>query len=110
MINWFLFSLIKDYLSPQYHLLELRGGQSSRDRQNFQEILNRVNDAAIKRKSIEIVYYTMSRKKETRRRVDPHRSSLFFTRRKAFELLSQGLVTRYWLRVETGAGLGLFSR
>jgi len=57
----------------------------------FKEILNRVNEAAINRKSIEIVCYTMSRKKETRRRVDPHRISLFFTTRKAFELLSQGL-------------------
>jgi hypothetical protein len=37
----------------------------------FKEILNRVNDVAINRKSIEIVYYTMSRRKETRRRIDP---------------------------------------
>ncbi len=43
----------------------------------FKEILNRVNDAAINRKSIEIVYYTMSRKKESRRRVDPYRIWFF---------------------------------
>jgi predicted DNA-binding transcriptional regulator YafY len=43
----------------------------------FREIINRVNDAALNRKTIEIVYYTMSRKKETRRRVDPYRI-LFF--------------------------------
>lgn len=43
----------------------------------FKEILNRVNDAAINRKSIEIVYYTMSRKKETRRRVDPYQIWFF---------------------------------
>ena len=43
----------------------------------FKEILNRVNDAAINRKSVEIVYYTMSRKKETRRRVDPYRIWFF---------------------------------
>ena len=43
----------------------------------FKEILNRVNDAAINRKSIEIVYYTMSRKKEIRRRVDPYRIWFF---------------------------------
>jgi len=43
----------------------------------FKEILNRVNDAAINRKSIEIVYYTMSRKKETRHRVDPYRIWFF---------------------------------
>ena len=41
------------------------------------EILNRVNVAAINRKSIEIVYYTMSRRKETRRRVDPYRIWFF---------------------------------
>lgn len=38
----------------------------------FKGILNRVNDAAVNRKSIEIVYYTMSRRKESRRRVDPY--------------------------------------
>jgi predicted DNA-binding transcriptional regulator YafY len=43
----------------------------------FKEILNRVNDAAINRKSIEIVYYTMRRKKESRRRVDPYRIWFF---------------------------------
>jgi len=43
----------------------------------FKEILNRVNDAAINRKSIEIVYYTMSRKKESTRRVDPYRIWFF---------------------------------
>jgi len=39
----------------------------------FKEIINRVNDAAIKKKSIEIVYYTMSRKKESKRKVDPYK-------------------------------------
>ena len=43
----------------------------------FKEILNRVNEAAINRKSIEIVYYTMSRKKESTRRVDPYRIWFF---------------------------------
>jgi len=43
----------------------------------FKEILNRVNDAAVNRKSFEIVYYTMSRKKESRRRVDPYRIWFF---------------------------------
>jgi len=38
----------------------------------FKEIINRVNDAATNRKTIEIVYYTMSRKRETRRKVDPY--------------------------------------
>ena len=48
-----------------------------KDYGKFKEILNRVNDAAINRKSIEIVYYTMSRKKESRRRVDPYRIWFF---------------------------------
>jgi predicted DNA-binding transcriptional regulator YafY len=39
----------------------------------FKGILNRVNDAAVNRKAIEIVYFTMSRKKESRRRVNPYR-------------------------------------
>ena len=39
----------------------------------FKEIINRINDAAINRKSIEMVYYTMSRKKETKRKVDPYK-------------------------------------
>lgn len=43
----------------------------------FREIINRVNEAAIKKTSIEIVYYTMSRKKESRRKVDPYRIWFF---------------------------------
>ena len=43
----------------------------------FKEIINRVNDAAIKKKSIEIVYYTMSRKKESKRKVDPYKIWFF---------------------------------
>ena len=39
----------------------------------FKGILNQVNDAAVNRRTIEIVYFTMSRKKETRRRLDPYR-------------------------------------
>lgn len=43
----------------------------------FREIINRVNEAAIKKTSIEIVYYTMSRKKESHRKVDPYRIWFF---------------------------------
>ncbi|RLB37263.1 MAG: WYL domain-containing protein, partial [Deltaproteobacteria bacterium] len=43
----------------------------------FREILNRVNHAAVKRKTLEIVYHTMSRKKESRRKVDPYRIWFF---------------------------------
>ena len=43
----------------------------------FKGILNQVNDAAANRKSIEIVYFTMSRKKESRRRINPYRIWFF---------------------------------
>ncbi|MFC1863906.1 helix-turn-helix transcriptional regulator, partial [Thermodesulfobacteriota bacterium] len=43
----------------------------------FKEIINRVNDAAINKNSIEIVYYTMSRKKESKRIVDPYKIWFF---------------------------------
>jgi predicted DNA-binding transcriptional regulator YafY len=38
----------------------------------FKEIINQVNDAAARKNSIEIVYFTMSRKQETKRKVDPY--------------------------------------
>jgi len=43
----------------------------------FKEIINRVNEAAINKKSIEIAYYTMSRKKESKRKVDPYKIWFF---------------------------------
>jgi predicted DNA-binding transcriptional regulator YafY len=43
----------------------------------FREIIYRVNEAAINRRSIEMVYYTMSRKKESKRRVDPYKIWFF---------------------------------
>lgn len=36
-----------------------------------------MNDAAISKKSIEMVYYTMSRKKESKRKVDPYKIWFF---------------------------------
>jgi predicted DNA-binding transcriptional regulator YafY len=36
-----------------------------------------VNEAAVNRKSVEIIYFTMSRKKETKRKVDPYRIWFF---------------------------------
>ncbi|MDZ7697729.1 MAG: WYL domain-containing protein [Deltaproteobacteria bacterium] len=48
-----------------------------KDYGQFKEILNRVTNAALNHKTIEIVYYTMSRKKENRRRVDPYRVWFF---------------------------------
>jgi predicted DNA-binding transcriptional regulator YafY len=43
----------------------------------FKEIINQVNQAAISKKSIEIIYYTMSRKQESRRTVDPYKIWFF---------------------------------
>jgi predicted DNA-binding transcriptional regulator YafY len=49
------------------------GIRPHKDYAKFRGILKQVNEAAAARKTIEIVYYTMSRKKETRRSVDPYR-------------------------------------
>ncbi|MBN1102624.1 MAG: WYL domain-containing protein, partial [Deltaproteobacteria bacterium] len=43
----------------------------------FRGIIERANDAAVKRKTVEIVYFTMSRKKESRRKVDAYRVWFF---------------------------------
>ncbi len=43
----------------------------------FNEIINRVNDAALKQKTVDMIYFTMGRRKETKRKVDPYRL-LFF--------------------------------
>jgi predicted DNA-binding transcriptional regulator YafY len=48
-----------------------------KDYAKFRETINRVNEAALQRKSIEMVYYTMSRKKEGKRKVDPYRVWFF---------------------------------
>lgn len=43
-----------------------------KDYGRFKEVINQINEAAIDQKTVEIVYYTMSRKKETKRKVDPY--------------------------------------
>ena len=48
-----------------------------KDYAKFKGILKQVNDAAAARKTIEIVYYTMSRKKKTKRSLDPYRIWFF---------------------------------
>jgi predicted DNA-binding transcriptional regulator YafY len=48
-----------------------------KDYAKFRGILKQVNEAATARKTIEIVYYTMSRKKETKRSIDPYRIWFF---------------------------------
>ncbi len=65
-----------DYIGNLEHTLQV-GFKPYKEYGKFKEIINRVNDAAVKRKTVEIVYYTMSRKKETRRKVDPYRIWFF---------------------------------
>jgi len=49
-----------------------------KDYRKFREIINRINEAALKRRTIDMIYRTMSRGgEESRRRVDPYRI-LFF--------------------------------
>ena len=48
-----------------------------KDYSRFKEIINQVHIAAINKKTVEIVYFTMSRKKETRRKVNPYRVWFF---------------------------------
>lgn len=43
----------------------------------FKEIINRINQAALQKKTVDIVYFTMSRKKESRRLVDPYKVWFF---------------------------------
>jgi predicted DNA-binding transcriptional regulator YafY len=43
----------------------------------FKEIISRISDAALKAKTVEMIYFTMGRRKESKRRVDPYRL-LFF--------------------------------
>jgi predicted DNA-binding transcriptional regulator YafY len=64
------------YLEKTEQVL-LMGIKPYKDYGRFREIINRVNEAAVQKKSIEIVYYTMSRKKESRRKVDPYRIWFF---------------------------------
>ncbi|MBN1105477.1 MAG: transcriptional regulator [Deltaproteobacteria bacterium] len=48
-----------------------------KDYARFRGIIERANEAATKRRTVEIVYYTMSRRKETKRKVDPYRVWFF---------------------------------
>lgn len=65
-----------NFLEKTEQVLHL-GIKPYKDYGRFKEIINRVNEAAVNKKSVEIVYFTMSRKKETRRKVDPYRIWFF---------------------------------
>ncbi len=66
-----------DFLEGMDRILHI-GTTPRKDYVKFKEILNRISDAALERSTVEIIYYTMSRKRETRRKVDPYRI-LFFS-------------------------------
>ena len=66
----------KKYLQNVEQTLHM-GMKPYKEYAKFKEIINRVSEAALNKKSIEIVYYTMSRKKETKRKVDPYKVWFF---------------------------------
>ena len=53
------------------------GMKPTKNYRPFTEIIKQVSDAALNRKSVEIRYYTMSRKRESLRKVDPYRVWFF---------------------------------
>ncbi len=66
----------KKYLKNVEQILHV-GLKPYKEYSKFKEIINRVNEATQKKKSIDIVYYTMSRKKKSKRKVDPYRIWFF---------------------------------
>ena len=64
------------YLASVEQTLQV-GIKPYKDYARFKEIINRVNEAALQKKTIEMVYYTMSRKRESKRKVNPYRIWFF---------------------------------
>ncbi|MBW1923518.1 MAG: WYL domain-containing protein [Deltaproteobacteria bacterium] len=64
------------YLDRLHQTLHV-GFKPYKDYARFKEIINQVNEAAVEGRTVEMVYFTMSRKKETRRKVDPYRVWFF---------------------------------
>jgi len=74
-----LFQKVRTTLPPESkkYLEQVSKSLSSRPRpykqyEKFKEIIHQVNEAVIQRKVIEIVYYTMSRQRRTKRKVAPY--------------------------------------
>lgn len=65
-----------DYVKNLEQTLHI-GVKPYKDYGKFKEIINIINDSCANRKSIEMVYYALSRKKETKRKVDPYRLWFF---------------------------------
>ena len=79
-----LFEKVKITLPPESHKYLEKAEQTLKVSfkpykayEQYKEIVNQVNEAAMASKTVEIIYYTMSRKKESRRRVDPYRIWFF---------------------------------
>ena len=79
-----LFEKIKTTLSPEYieylgkveNSLEVRS-KPYKQYAELKDTINRVSDAVVQKKAIEIAYYAMSRKKVTRRKVAPYKMWFF---------------------------------
>ena len=79
-----LFDKIKATLPPAYieylgqieKSLEVRA-KPYKQYGKLRDMIGRISEAAIQKKVVEIVYYTMSRKKETRRKVAPYKIWFF---------------------------------
>jgi predicted DNA-binding transcriptional regulator YafY len=79
-----LFDKIKTTLPPAYieylgqieKSLEVRA-KPHKQYGELQDMIGRISEAAIQKKVVEIVYYTMSRNKETRRKVAPYKIWFF---------------------------------
>lgn len=79
-----LFAKIKTTLTPAYidYLGQFEKSLAVRAKPykqygKLRDIIGTVSEAAIQKKVVEIVYYTMSRKKETRRKVAPYKIMFF---------------------------------
>ena len=62
----------KKYLKNVEQSLQV-GSMPHKPNPKIDEIVERIKEAVIKKRVIEIVYYTMSRKKETQRKVEPYK-------------------------------------
>jgi len=79
-----LFEKIKSTLPPAYidYLGQIEDslGVSAKPYKQYgqiQEIIEKVSEAAVQKKRIEIIYYTMSRKSRTRRKISPYKIWFF---------------------------------
>ena len=79
-----LFDKIKTTLPPAYieYLGQIEKSLEVRTKPykqygELQDMIGRISEAVIQKKVVEIVYYTMSRKKETRRKVAPYKIWFF---------------------------------